>query len=241
MKRKHIIIYLGCFLLLVIVPPVLINELYKFKKGYVTVWNGADILLYFGSILGAIATIWALNRTITFSSKQLKYEHYLQKQHGKWSNIESLFISALIHAQPLTLSSIFWSSISNESAMTGFAELQKYKYDAECDFDNIIGNIEDSDLSKVEKILDALREINITNGKQADSLSKLLISFNMMNTSDNYSKGAGMVIICEKAKEILANIGKIHSDNYHALLNLKKECFKMIYQNINDWANQILD
>ena len=120
MKIKHIIISVGCFLLIIIAGPVIINELYKLNKGYVTVWDGADMLSYFGAILGtlatilgAIATIWVLNRTITFSLKQIRYERYMQKQNYKWTNIENLFISALMHAQPLKLNSIFLSSISN--------------------------------------------------------------------------------------------------------------------------------
>ena len=249
MKKKHIIISVGCFLLIIIGGPIIINELYKSNKGYVTVWNGSDMLSYFGAILGtvatilgAIATIWVLNRTITFSLKQLRYERYIQKQGNKWANIENLFVCALIHAQPLTLNSIYLSSISNQSTMIGCAELQKYIYDAKGAFDNIVGTIEDSDLPKVEKLLDALRKINDINSQQANSFLDLLMSYHMIsNNSDESARTIGSLALLEKQKAISAKIDKIHSNDYLALLNLKKECFKEIYQNIDDEAKRILD
>lgn len=60
MKKQTKRIIIICMLLLVIVVlaiPVLINEAYKINKGYYTVWEGADVLAFYGSITGAIGTI----------------------------------------------------------------------------------------------------------------------------------------------------------------------------------------
>lgn len=37
--------------------PILINESYKNGQGYITMWNAADVLSYYGNILGSAATI----------------------------------------------------------------------------------------------------------------------------------------------------------------------------------------
>lgn len=57
--------------------PIVINELYKCDKGYITVWEGSDVLAYYGSLLGAAATIIALVVTIIFTQKNQKEERKL--------------------------------------------------------------------------------------------------------------------------------------------------------------------
>ena len=41
----------------VIIVPIIINELYRMNRGYITVWDGADVLTFYGAILGAMGTI----------------------------------------------------------------------------------------------------------------------------------------------------------------------------------------
>lgn len=54
-------------ILLVVLPPVVINEAYKKGEGYITVWTGSEFLAYYGTILGAVSTIIALVGTIVFT------------------------------------------------------------------------------------------------------------------------------------------------------------------------------
>ena len=56
MKKKHIILLYILVLLLSLVIPIVINESYKANTGYITLWEAKDVLLYFGSILGALGT-----------------------------------------------------------------------------------------------------------------------------------------------------------------------------------------
>ncbi|MCW0884537.1 MULTISPECIES: hypothetical protein [Eisenbergiella] len=56
MKKKHIILLYILVLLLSLVIPIIINESYKANTGYITLWEAKDVLLYFGSILGALGT-----------------------------------------------------------------------------------------------------------------------------------------------------------------------------------------
>lgn len=41
----------------VFIIPIIINELYRVNDGYITVWNGADVLSFYGAALGALGTI----------------------------------------------------------------------------------------------------------------------------------------------------------------------------------------
>lgn len=50
--------------------PIIINECYK-HGGYITMWGAADILSYYGTILGAFIAIATLVTTIIFTRKQI--------------------------------------------------------------------------------------------------------------------------------------------------------------------------
>ena len=55
--KSHVILTTIISLLIAtIAVPVIINELYKINKGYITEWGAADVLDYYGSVLSFIST-----------------------------------------------------------------------------------------------------------------------------------------------------------------------------------------
>jgi hypothetical protein len=62
----------------IIVVPIIINELYKQGKGYETLWDARDVLLYLGNIVGTIfigvIAITQNNRANEISDRLLKLE-----------------------------------------------------------------------------------------------------------------------------------------------------------------------
>lgn len=57
--KKYVFVILICFILLfIIVVPFIINEAYKVGKGYITVWDGNDVLAYFGTVTSAVGAIF---------------------------------------------------------------------------------------------------------------------------------------------------------------------------------------
>ena len=57
-KNCKIICALSIFVIIVVVIPILINEAYKSNNGYKTVWDGSDVLSYYGTMVSAIGTIF---------------------------------------------------------------------------------------------------------------------------------------------------------------------------------------
>lgn len=90
-KNKHgkirMVILCLVVLFLVVGVPVIINESYKItlQAGtfYVTKWEAADMLAYYGAVLGGGATILALVYTIAFTRKQLQRDHFLEKSYSE--------------------------------------------------------------------------------------------------------------------------------------------------------------
>lgn len=56
MKRSTFIKWLILMIVFAIAGPVIINEAYKFGKGYVTMWATEDTLSYYGAVLSFIGT-----------------------------------------------------------------------------------------------------------------------------------------------------------------------------------------
>ena len=65
-------------LLAVIGASIIINECCKGGSGYITIWNAADTLSYYGTVWGALVAAATIAVTIIFTRKQLQRERFLQ-------------------------------------------------------------------------------------------------------------------------------------------------------------------
>ena len=102
-KSKFIAIIISIILVSVVVVPVAINESYKYGVVYVTKWDAADVLSYYGTVLGAVATTSAMVITITFTYKQIRRDSYLKTENEKRMKIESVFANVLDNINPIRL------------------------------------------------------------------------------------------------------------------------------------------
>ncbi|NEN84073.1 hypothetical protein [Paenibacillus elgii] len=75
---KIILLFTVMFLLLVVVVPIIINQLYQAGNGYKTLWEAKDVLSYFGTVLGAVATIAAVITTILYGEHSRKQDRKRQ-------------------------------------------------------------------------------------------------------------------------------------------------------------------
>ena len=79
---KKLLTFCGILILtvfLIIGIPIIINELYKLNKGYLTLWGAADVLAFYAVILSEIITIGALIATIYFTKKDTEKQIKLSK------------------------------------------------------------------------------------------------------------------------------------------------------------------
>lgn len=89
-KKIWFWVFIIAGLVLAIFGPVVINELYIKNEGYITVWRGEDVLAYYGSLLGASATIIALVATICFTINNQKKERKLSVRPYLQRNLQLL-------------------------------------------------------------------------------------------------------------------------------------------------------
>lgn len=70
---KKIVFIIVCIILLLFVIPIGINEAYKID-GYVTDWDTKDAFLFYGSVLGGVATLLGIYITILHENHMERYQ-----------------------------------------------------------------------------------------------------------------------------------------------------------------------
>ena len=144
--------------ILAIGVPIGINETYKANCGYITVWNATDVLSYYGSLLGAIATAGALAMTIAFTRKQIQRDSYLKSETDKWEKIEIAVGSILNEINPMvTLKQVMDSGLADPAkAMNSF---QKYQISCRTATDLLIACVNSADYAKIGEITSRIADI----------------------------------------------------------------------------------
>jgi len=162
MKNNRAIKIIGfiiILLFLIIGIPIIINECYKTNSGYLTVWSGADMLGYYGSILGSAIAAITLVVTIVFTKKQIQRESYLKSEEEKWSKLESVFLEILDSINPIsTLKSVMDNEFTDPSKAINI--FQKYQMNCRTVCDKLNAHLNVSDYPKFKKLIDDISEIS---------------------------------------------------------------------------------
>lgn len=162
---------------LVVGIPIVINECYKSNSGYITVWSGADVLGYYGSILGSVIAVATLAITIIFTKKQIQRDSYLKSETEKWAKIEDVFSSVLNEINPIR---VMKDTMDNGLTNPGKAMniLQKYQLSCEMAGDQLKVCVSSNDYTYVKPFIDniisATKQFVSVAQKQIDQYSNLL-------------------------------------------------------------------
>ena len=135
--------------------PIIINECYKANSGYMTIWGAADVLSYYGTILGTFVTVATIVVTISFTRKQIQRESYLKNETEKWAKIESIFAAALEKVNPIRLLiETMDTGMTNPEA--AIMILQKYQMSCQTATDQLIAFLNFADYPKVKVLIDRI-------------------------------------------------------------------------------------
>ena len=136
--------------------PIIINESYKANCGYITVWDGADVLSYYGAIVGALITVFTLVATISFTKKQIQRESYLNYEKEKWAKIEAVFAQIIESINPMyTLQKTMDDGFSEPNKAINI--LQKYQLSCGMAMDQLSAYLNAVDLPYVKELLEKIK------------------------------------------------------------------------------------
>ena len=176
-KILKIVLVVLVAIILIVGVPIIINECYKANFEYITVWDGADALGYYGSILGSVIAVVTLAITIVFTKKQIQRDSFLKSETEKWAKAENVFASVLDDINPIR---VMKDTMDNGLTDPGKAMniLQKYQLTCEMAGDQLKISLSSKDYSSVEPLVDSMvsatKQFVTVAQKQIDQYSNLL-------------------------------------------------------------------
>lgn len=266
LKLKRVLAAVVIAAILIFGIPILINECYK-HGGYVTMWGAADVLSYYGAILGASIAVGTLVVTIIFNQKQIKRESYLNNRKETWSKIDGIFTAALKAISPIPpmKESIERGQTEPAKAIITF---QGYQLSCQTALDELNSCLSGADYLKVKELIEQITATSNQCFQVAEeeiAAYKKLRDFNGrisaqqtldMETEHPGSFPAYTLAFCREllqntdglSYEIIAqDIGQIneklvaiHQNAYRPLLPLKRTTFEEIENEVQKEADSIL-
>lgn len=155
MKVIKIILGIIAAIFLIVGIPIIINECYKANCGYITVWDGADVLGYYGAILGSIIAVATLAITIIFTKKQIQRDSFLKNENEKWDRLKAIFMQTLSDINPMrVLKDVMDNGISDPTKAINL--LQRYQLDCKIANDILNAHLNIVDYPKFKKLIDSI-------------------------------------------------------------------------------------
>lgn len=153
-KKTKFLIVLGAVFLIVGIP-VIINECYKANCGYITVWDGSDVLGYYGTILGSVIAVISIIVTITFTKKQIQRESFLKNEDEKWNRLREIFLQILNDINPMrVLKDVMDNGFTDPTKAIHL--LQRYQLDCKMANDLLNVHLNMSDYPKFKELIDGI-------------------------------------------------------------------------------------
>ena len=256
-NKKWLIVLMATVIILALVigVPLGINELYKKGPGYITVWDGADVLSFYGTILGTCATVLALVITIVFTRKQISRESYLKSESEKWARIESIFASALDTINPMRpiISAMDNGHLNPTATILRF---EKYLISCKTATDQLNAYLNMKDYPKVKGLIDGIaalveqvepilqkevKEYTKTRDLSGRNNAETILAIAAQNPNAfpkeniDFSKkiientsGVQLDDIVETINKLHGEMISIYHNVYHPLLQLKGSTFETI-------------
>lgn len=138
---------------LIVAVPIAINLCYSADTViFPTKWGAADVLDYYGTILGAAVTVGALIITILFTRKQIERDAYLKSQREKWDTVHQIVMDAIEKNNPMRLFAVT-IRFGDGDLPRCIRELHEFFVDAKESLDKIKCFISPEDYSKIEALV----------------------------------------------------------------------------------------
>ena len=264
---KWLIIGLLAVIVFVVGVPIIINECYKTNSGYMTMWSAADVLSYYGTILGVLVAAATIVVTISFTQKQIQRDSVLKTETEKWTKIEGIIATALDEINPIhPLVETMDTGMTNPTA--AIMTYQKYQMRCKTAMDRLIAFLGGADYPKVKELIDRAnksteefsricdKEIAIYKSLQNFSALKTVEDTLKMEAKRPHSFPSDTLLFCHEIidksvgitldtlNESIAaanqELVSAYETTYRNLLQLKRQTFETIGIEIQEKADHIL-
>lgn len=264
---KWFVIGLLAVIVFVVGIPIIINECYKTNSGYMTMWGAADVLSYYGTILGVLVAAATIVVTISFTQKQIQRESVLKTETEKWAKIEEIFATALDTINPIRpLFETMDVGMTNPTA--AIMTYQKYQMRCKTAMDRLTAFLGGADYPKVKELIDSVNKSTEEFSQICDkeiAIYKSLQNFSARKTAEDtlkmeaecphsfpsdtllfcheiIDKSVGITLDTLNESIAAANqeLVSAYETTYRNLLQLKRQIFETIGIETQEKADHIL-
>lgn len=226
-------------LLLIVGIPLIINGCYK-KGGYITMWDAADVLAYYGTLLGSAVAVGVLALTIIFTRKQIERERFLERNREKWGKVEEVITKALIDISPLKMRTMVEMDSQVAMLYAQITSLQSYALTAMTSLDMVKCYCNANDKKWIGTLIEEIDWATIEFCKIERELETEYTALQKTAMTQGRIPQSEMQAHIAREREIASQIAPVHASTYQKLLELKRETFTKIYTEIDEQANELL-
>lgn len=247
--------------------PIIINESYKLNRGYITVWDGSDVLGYYGTILGSVIAVVSIIVTIVFTKKQIRRDTFLKIETEKWERIREVFLKILNDLNPMSrIKDVMGNGISDPTK--AIIVLQLYQMDCKMANDMLMAHLNMNDFQKFKGLINSIASI----AEECFSISQRFIGqyteLRYLQSQDIFSqyqklkkefpdyfteknntfsdktvervKSIKQEDIEQRLLELNVELVRLYEDKYRPLLQLFGETFEIISMETLNQADKII-
>lgn len=166
LRKYWIVAALAFVLVFVIGIPLLINYSYSVDPILITKWDAADVLGYYGDVLGSVVAVAILAVTIIAGRQDALAEARYQQRKESWESVEVKVDAALEALDPLTPLNCICRSVDkfNDSGLQGviglFVELNSYEYTLNGRLGHILADANGLDQAEYIVLVDAVQNVS---------------------------------------------------------------------------------
>lgn len=265
--RKTIVIGFLIALFLIIGVPLIINACYLSETViFSTVWDGADVLTYYGTILGSFVAIGTLAGTILFTQKQIRSDRNREKKYKDWNEKEDILNKILENIHPLYCSSLASIAAHSNDIQEGVLQMYTVIRRAEIMFDKYMCVTSAEDKRQLQSLNSDIEQFLIQIKSLADKYANNLMElhdidekargkiqrYNSASMTERNNAGSKLPTTPKEMfkeerkklrtgrKEINSEADTLHKDFYKKLLKKKEQIFSDIYQEIEATTEKTL-
>lgn len=243
-KLKRIwkqVVFFALVMLLIVAVPIIINECYKPNKGYITVWGGAEVLSYYGTLLGATATILVLDRTIKFTRKQIQHDRYIQTEQSKWEQIECAATDLLDFIMPAKLNEMYIRILAAQPQKYLSPDFVIFAAQVRIMRNKFLHSIPAEDKREMDEFLKKLKAVCDKVSEIANEYQDILEKANKIISERNEKVAEiQMKPHSENATVLIRKTYALQDNEYTELIETQMDCFSRIYAMIEEKAAKLL-
>lgn len=240
-KKLLVLLLIILILFLIVGIPLLINWLYTLPPIFYTNWSAADVLGYYGTLLGTAAAIL----TLYFGLWQYRTGHRLQHEMKMWQDINGMFQQCLSDIHPSKLEMLLLTSLPEGNPYTLITETVALRVTVITSVDRLVSSVQtisDPDLHKLKDQFVSFKKklLSIVDRYSALQQNTVLDGYKSRSFFSRWTKTFDLSSFAKERERISTQIQALYDTEYCNLMTSMEDFFRKKNKEIAGKSNKSL-